>query len=165
MPIVLLRVDERLIHGQVVVAWGARLHPGLIVVVDDELAGSEWEQELYTLGLPGDMDALFFDVSEGRKRLDKWRHEEARIILLTRDMETMSRVAEGGVLSGEEVNVGGVHDAPGRSPVLPYVFLSRTEIQAIRRLEAEGVRVTARDLPGSESVELSRLVDESTWEQ
>jgi PTS system mannose-specific IIB component/fructoselysine and glucoselysine-specific PTS system IIB component len=44
MSIVLFRVDERLIHGQVVVGWGAELHPDRIIVVDDEIAHSQWEQ-------------------------------------------------------------------------------------------------------------------------
>jgi mannose/fructose/N-acetylgalactosamine-specific phosphotransferase system component IIB len=52
MPIVLFRVDERLIHGQVVVGWGGPLHADRIVVVDDAIAGSPWEQELYCLGVP-----------------------------------------------------------------------------------------------------------------
>jgi PTS system mannose-specific IIB component/fructoselysine and glucoselysine-specific PTS system IIB component len=52
MPIVLLRVDERLIHGQVVVGWGEHIHMDRIAVVDDEISASPWEQELYCLGVP-----------------------------------------------------------------------------------------------------------------
>ena len=63
MPITLLRVDERLIHGQVVVGWGERYHVDRIVVVDDELRRSEWEQELYCLGVPPNVDAAFVDDS------------------------------------------------------------------------------------------------------
>ena len=51
MAIVLYRVDERLIHGQVVLGWGRELRPGRYVVVDDALAESEWEQELYRLSV------------------------------------------------------------------------------------------------------------------
>jgi PTS system mannose-specific IIB component/fructoselysine and glucoselysine-specific PTS system IIB component len=57
MSIVLFRVDERLIHGQVVVGWGERLHIQQIVVVDDQLRESPWEQELYCLGVPPSVDA------------------------------------------------------------------------------------------------------------
>ena len=46
VPIVLFRVDERLIHGQVVIGWGHELRPERYVVVDDDLAESPWEQEL-----------------------------------------------------------------------------------------------------------------------
>ena len=47
MPIALYRIDDRLIHGQVVVGWGQPLELRFIVLVDDDVAASEWEQELY----------------------------------------------------------------------------------------------------------------------
>jgi mannose/fructose/N-acetylgalactosamine-specific phosphotransferase system component IIB len=59
MPIVLCRVDERLIHGQVVVGWGTNLHVRRIVVADDELADSAWEQELYRAGVPDEVRPSF----------------------------------------------------------------------------------------------------------
>ncbi len=59
MPVVLYRIDERLIHGQVVMGWGPQLGVEHYVVVDDELATSEWEQDLYRLGLPDATTADF----------------------------------------------------------------------------------------------------------
>jgi mannose/fructose/N-acetylgalactosamine-specific phosphotransferase system component IIB len=155
MPIVLYRVDERLIHGQVVVGWGMHLHPNLIVVVDDQLAESPWEQELYCLGLPPQMEARFEGVEGARARLEEWRKGQARVLLLTRDVRTMRRLAEGGVLRGEEVNIGGIHYAPGRKAVLPYVYLSDEERTEMKRLAEEGVTISARDLPSSRRVEFS----------
>ena len=70
MAIVLFRVDERLIHGQVVVGWGTRLHPNRIVVVDDDLAVSPWEQDLYTLGLPDDLRQ--WPPACSTRRLRRW---------------------------------------------------------------------------------------------
>ncbi|NIV57363.1 MAG: PTS transporter subunit IIB, partial [Actinobacteria bacterium] len=67
MPIVLHRVDERLIHGQVVIGWGHQLRPDRYVVVDDELAASDWEQDLYRLGA-GDADVVFADVESAVER-------------------------------------------------------------------------------------------------
>jgi len=160
MPIVLFRVDERLIHGQVVVGWGAQLHPERIVVVDDELADSKWEQELYTLGLPSDLEAEFEPVSRARDLIDEWRRSPRRTLILTRDISTMRRLGEGGLLREEEVNIGGIHFAPGRDAVLPYVFLSSEERAELRKLAADGAVIQARDLPGSRRVELADLLDE-----
>ncbi|HEX7090496.1 MAG TPA: PTS sugar transporter subunit IIB [Longimicrobiales bacterium] len=158
MPIVLLRVDERLIHGQVTVGWGAHLRPHRIVVVDDELASSTWEQELYGLGLPAGIETCFEDVATARRHLADWREAPARTIVLTRDIATMLRLAEGGSLSGAEVNIGGIHYAAGRTAVLPYVYLSDEERRELERLAEEGVEVAARDLPGSRKVELDQLL-------
>lgn len=159
MTIALYRVDERLIHGQVVVAWGNQLHPDRIAVVDDALAESSWEQELYTLGLPVDLVPEFMGVAAARERLDAWRGSGEVVIVLTRDVATMRRLAEAGALAGEDINIGGLHHAPGRREVLPYVFLSAEESDALRELDREGASVSARDLPGARRVPLEQLLD------
>lgn len=158
MGIVLFRVDERLIHGQVVLGWGVRLHPDRIVVVDDELADSPWEQELYTMGVPPEVEATFTSVSEATERLPDWRAGKPRTLLLTRDIGTMARLAGSGLLEGEEINIGGIHDAPGREQVLRYVFLSEEDRQQLRELSDRGTRVVARDVPSARGVELDELV-------
>lgn len=162
MPIVLHRIDERLIHGQVVVGWGGQLHPERIVVVDDDLAASSWEQELYSLGLPPEVTAEFTSVQQARERLPQWRISRERVFLLTRDAATMAALARGGLLRGEEINVGGLHHSPGRRQALPYVFLSAEEEDALRNLAAGGAVVSARDLPTTRPVELDQLLQDGT---
>lgn len=158
MSILLFRVDERLIHGQVVVGWGGRLNPTRIIVVDDQLATSGWEQEIYASGVPMDVEAEFRTVAEAGDRLDAWAASPERMLLLTRDVDTMSRLAASGKLRGREVNIGGIHHAPGRSQVLRYVFLSDVERALIRELAGAGVTVVARDLPGARAVGMEDLV-------
>jgi mannose/fructose/N-acetylgalactosamine-specific phosphotransferase system component IIB len=160
VSIQLIRIDERLIHGQVVVGWSAATRPDRIVVIDDALAGSEWEQELYLLGLPPAVAAEFVTVEAARKRLEEWRSATDRIILLSRDVTAMTRVAQGGLLEGQEINVGGLHHAPGRRQVLPYVFLSAEDAAGLKQLAGEGAVVTARDLPGARRVPLQQLLGE-----
>lgn len=158
MPIVLIRVDERLIHGQVVVGWGGRLHVDRLVVIDDELARSSWEQELYFLGVPPEMAASFVDVEQARNSFAEWRASPHRIILLVRNIDTLRALAEGSLLDGEEVNLGGIHHAAGRERFLPYLFLSREERAALRGLAESGVRIAARDLPASRAIPLDELL-------
>ncbi|MFL5383144.1 MAG: PTS system mannose/fructose/N-acetylgalactosamine-transporter subunit IIB [Longimicrobiaceae bacterium] len=157
MPIVLLRVDERLIHGQVVVGWGGPLHADRMVVVDDELAASPWEQELYCLGVPPEIEAAFRTVDEARGELEGWKGDGKRTIVLVRDVATARRLAEGGALAGEEVNLGGIHHAEGRAQVLPYLHLRPAERQALHEIAALGATVAARDLPASRRVPLDEL--------
>jgi D-glucosaminate PTS system EIIB component len=158
MSIVLFRVDERLIHGQVVVGWGTHLRPHRFIVVDDALADSAWEQELYTLGLPTEVESSFESIDDARAHLQEWRDSPERIILLTRDIHTMRMLAEGGLLRGDEVNIGGIHHADGREPVLPYVFLSAAESRELSQLTEEGALVSARDLPGTRRVAVESLL-------
>jgi PTS system mannose-specific IIB component/fructoselysine and glucoselysine-specific PTS system IIB component len=158
MAILLFRVDERLIHGQVVVGWGNELHPDSIIVVDDELATSEWEQDLYRLGLGDGMNASFLSVPDALENLDSLLGDTSRSILLTRDITTMLRLANTGRLRDRDVNIGGLHYAPGRDVVLPYVYLDDDQRGARTALMDEGVRVSARDLPGGRKVSAERLL-------
>ncbi len=157
MPIVLFRVDERLIHGQVVIGWGHHLRPDRYVVVDDELASSDWEQDLYRLGA-GDSIADFCTVDTARERLAEWRAESKRTIVLTGDIRTMRRLAADRLLDGERVNLGGIHHGPGRAEVLSYLHLTDEDRHDLRAMTAEGVSVSARDLPDAHRVQLANLL-------
>lgn len=156
MPLVLLRIDERLIHGQVVIGWAHQLRPDRYVVVDDDLARSQWEQDLYRLG-SGGAEVQFLSGSEARARLAEWRAGAERTIVLTRDVATMRKLVEGGALDGEVVVVGGVHHAPGRREALTYVHLTETEMADLSAMDASGVEVVARDLPDAQRVDFEHL--------
>ncbi len=157
MSIVLYRVDERLIHGQVVIGWGSQLRPGRYIVVDDELSESEWEQDLYQLGV-GDAEAVFVSVGECRRLLAGWQSDSVRSILLTRDLASMVRLAESGLLSEEKVNLGGLHHGPGREQVLTYLHLTQDDREALRMLGGNVASVSARDLPDANKVPLKSLI-------
>jgi PTS system mannose-specific IIB component/fructoselysine and glucoselysine-specific PTS system IIB component len=161
LPIVLYRVDERLVHGQVVIGWGHQLRPQRYIVVDDELAASDWEQDLYRLGAE-DAEVLFVSVEEARNRLSMWRADAERSILLTRDTATMRRLAEGGIMEGQAVNLGGLRHGPGRAEVLTYLHLSQEDLEDLDAIAGAGVEVTARDLPDTHRVSLETL-SKSRW--
>jgi len=160
MPILLYRVDERLIHGQVVIGWGSELRPDLYVVVDDQLAGSEWEQDLYRLAAGDGTEVEFHTVAGARGHLDGWRNGEGRTVLLTRDLDSMVRLASERTLEGESVNLGGIHHAEGRTRVRPYLYLNAEDRARVRALEHEGAKVSGRDLPSSLKVGLDDLLEE-----
>jgi PTS system mannose-specific IIB component/fructoselysine and glucoselysine-specific PTS system IIB component len=160
LGIALYRVDERLIHGQVVIGWGSQINPQRYLVVDDKLAVSEWEQELYRLSLPDGVVARFVSTTDAKKLIPAWQEESPRSVLLTRDIQTMLELAELGLLGGTAVNVGGIHHAPGRTQVRSYLYLDDEDRKRLQRMEKLGVTVTARDLPDSVRVPLAALLKE-----
>lgn len=153
MSVLAFRVDERLIHGQVVVGWGRALGLRRIVVVDDELAAEPLEQEIYRTGLPEEIRADFWDVETAVERLPALLESDERTLVLAEGLRTMWRLAVEGIPIGE-VNVGGVHAAPGRRRILPYVCLDPEDEARVRDLEAAGVVVVARDVPAAPGVRL-----------
>jgi mannose/fructose/N-acetylgalactosamine-specific phosphotransferase system component IIB len=156
VTLVLYRIDDRLIHGQVVVGWGQPLDIGFLVLVDDEVATSDWEQELYRMGVPPEMEVYFHTVNDAPASLERYRNDTRAGILLTGDIHSMHRlVAPGGITA---VNVGGIHHRAGRTQRLRYVFLNPDEERALRELAANGVAVTAQDVPGARPVPLDDLL-------
>jgi mannose/fructose/N-acetylgalactosamine-specific phosphotransferase system component IIB len=156
VTLVLYRIDDRLIHGQVVVGWGQPLDIEFLVLVDDEVATSDWEQELYRMGVPPEMDVYFHTVAEAPTQIERYRADARPGILLTGDIDSMRRLVEtAGITS---VNVGGVHHRAGRTQRLRYVFLSPDEEDVLRGLAARNVSVTAQDVPGARPVPLDDLL-------
>ena len=156
MPIDLYRIDDRLVHGQVVVGWGQPLDITRIVLVDDDVAESDWEQELYRMGVPPEMQIVFETVASAAEHLEEYRRDDARAILLTGDIETMRRLADAAGVPA--VNLGGIHHRAGRSQRLRYVFLTAEEEAALRALAARGVAVAAQDVPAARPVPLDELL-------
>jgi mannose/fructose/N-acetylgalactosamine-specific phosphotransferase system component IIB len=156
VTLVLYRIDDRLIHGQVVVGWGQAMDIEFIVLVDDAVAASEWEQELYRMGVPQEMEVFFHSVAEATGRLDRYRSDRRRGILLTGDVRSMACVVAGGGVPA--VNVGGVHHRPGRVQRLRYVYLNGDEERQLREIAARGVQVAAQDVPAAWPVPLDELL-------
>jgi PTS system mannose-specific IIB component/fructoselysine and glucoselysine-specific PTS system IIB component len=153
VPLELYRIDDRLIHGQVVVGWGQPLDIGFIVLVDDEVAASEWEQELYRMGVPPGMDVYFATVADAARDHAHYNRDPRPGILLTGDIESMRRLVDG-VAAIRAVNLGGIHHRPGRTQRLRYVFLSGDEERALRELVRRGIAVTAQDVPAARPIAL-----------
>ena len=156
MTLVLCRVDDRLIHGQVVVGWGQPLDVDFIVLVDDEVAGSDWEQELYRMGVPPEVEVYFDSVEQAASKLPQYHAEERRGILLTGEIATMRALAARGGIPA--VNIGGVHHRAGRTQRLRYVFLTDDEARELRELAKLGVTVTAQDVPSARAVALEDII-------
>lgn len=157
MTLELFRIDDRLIHGQVVVGWGQPLSLGFLVLVDDEVAGSDWEKELYRMGVPPEMDLYFESVESAAARLEAYRADKRAGMLLTGDIGTMRRLvaAAPGIRS---VMVGGIHHKPGRQARLRYVFLTADEEAQLRALADAGVTVTGQDVPQAQATALETLL-------
>jgi len=157
----LYRIDDRLIHGQVIVGWGQPMNLGFLVLVDDEVANSDWEQELYRMGVPPELDVFFASVAEASRKLDQWNRDKRPGILLTADIDTMARLAGATHATIRAVNLGGIHHRADRVERLRYLYLTGGELRALQELERHGVEVTARDVPASRPIPLSALLEAS----
>lgn len=157
MSIVLCRIDDRLIHGQVVVGWGRPMGINLIILVDDQVAGSAWEQELYRMAVSPDIEVRFVTVAQAVGQLPDWQANGKRGLVLTGDLDTMAALHNANPGIVHRINLGGVHHRPGRRERLPFVYLTDQELQTLTTLQEHGAIITAQDLPTTPPVALANL--------
>lgn len=161
MPIALIRLDDRLLHGQVVVGWGRRLDLRWYVVVDDALAAAPDEQELYAAGVPGDVTVEFLDVEDAVGSFGELAGRDEPGCVLLRETGAVARLASEGLLEGRRVVLGPMGSGPGRRALLDCLHLSPREADDLRAAARAGAEVVAREVPSSAPVPLSELLDGS----
>jgi mannose/fructose/N-acetylgalactosamine-specific phosphotransferase system component IIB len=147
--LLMVRVDDRLIHGQVTQGWGSVLHPQRLVLVNDAVAESAWERDLYLASAPEGMTVSVLSVQEAPSLIARWIERSERLIVLVESPGDALRLYRGGMLF-ERLNVGGLHFREGRREVLPYVYVDREDRQALEHLRDQGVTVECADVPGCE---------------
>lgn len=158
MPLLLYRIDDRLIHGQVVVGWGQPLNLRYIVLVDDGVANSDWEQELYRMGVPPDIEVRFATVEQAARDLRDYCADPRPGMLLTGTADAMFKLARSASVPIAAVNIGGIHHRAGRTQKLRYVFLNAEEEAALNDLAQLGVIVTAQDVPSARALPLAEVL-------
>jgi PTS system mannose-specific IIB component/fructoselysine and glucoselysine-specific PTS system IIB component len=156
MAILLYRIDDRLIHGQVILGWGRPLGIDFILLVDDQVRESPWEQDLYRMGVPAGIEVIFASRAEAVAAVPRYQEDSRRGIVLAGEIGTMTHLRQAGVtIPG--VNLGGIHHKPGRTERLPYLYLTDDELKELEALQAAGVDVAAQDLPTANPVPLRAL--------
>jgi mannose/fructose/N-acetylgalactosamine-specific phosphotransferase system component IIB len=155
------RIDDRLIHGQVAHGWGTALRATFFAIVSDALAADPPLAGLYLLAVPEGARGRAVSVAEALTPAFRAEVEAERAVLLFPGTDEPLRLREG-EFPLESLNVGGLHHAPGKTEVLPYVFLDDVDRHRLRRLSSLGVRVTAQDLPTNPAHALDVLLSRAS---
>jgi PTS system mannose-specific IIB component len=155
--IALVRVDNRLLHGQVLETWIPRLGIDEVVVADDEAAASTLARAAMTLCVPPDLPIRVLPVKEV-----PWVELAAsprRILVLVRDVAALALARGQGLAPAlaPTVNLGNVHFGPGRRPVSASVFLAAPELEILRELAQAGFALEARAIPSEPPAGLAEI--------
>ncbi|HET6413487.1 MAG TPA: PTS sugar transporter subunit IIB [Anaeromyxobacter sp.] len=155
--IVLVRVDNRLLHGQILEAWVPKLRIQKVVVADDAAATSPLALAAMTLCVPPELPIEVKPV--GEVDYAALANDRSRTLVLVRDVADLSRARTAGLTAklAPTVNVGNVHFAPGRHAVTPSVFLGDPELEALRSMEGEGFAIEARAIPAEPPTGMAEL--------
>ena len=146
--VALVRVDNRLVHGQVLEAWLPALDAQGILVADDEAAGNMLARSAMALAIPPGVKFEVLRVQAAADALKPGGKGPAaqRTLVLLRDVRDAEALHDAGVPI-PQLNLGNVHFGVGRRQVAPSVFLDRNELSALERLAAQGTKVEVRAVP------------------
>lgn len=144
--ILLTRIDNRLVHGQVGITWVRSIGTNLIVVVDDKTAEDPLQQRLMSMtAKSSNVGIRFFSIKKTIDTVHK-ASDKQRIFLVVRTPETARKLYEGGVLL-EDVNVGNMHFSKGKEKYSSKVYLDETDKEHLDYLKSKGVNVYIQDVP------------------
>ncbi len=154
----LVRVDNRLVHGQVLEAWLPALDAQGILVADDEAAGNMLARSAMALAIPPRVSLLVLRLQAAADLLRPGGRgpPAARTLLLLREVRDAVSLHAQGVLM-PRLNLGNVHFAPGRRQVSTAVFLDPSELQELEKLAATGTTVEVRAVPNETPLGLDAI--------
>lgn len=156
--VALVRVDNRLVHGQVLEAWLPALDAHGILVADDEAAGNVLARSAMALAIPPRVtfQVLRLPAAAELLRPGGKGPQAERTVVLLRDVRDAMALHEMGVPI-PQLNLGNVHFGTGRKQVSSSVFLDAGEIEALSKLAREGTLVEMRAVPADRAVPLSEI--------
>ena len=140
MSLRLVRIDDRLLHGQVVAVWLRALGAQRIVIVDDATARDDFLREVLTLAAPQGVPVEVYEVATGAARLIALAATSEPVIVLARTPRTVLELRHAGVPI-EVVDLGGMGSGPGRRRLHKTISVSPDELRELRELEKMGTRV------------------------
>lgn len=149
---VFIRIDDRLLHGQVVVSWIPYLKANEVIVADDEYADDEFMCELIRSSAPEGISVHVLSVDDTADFLNNVDNEN-KILVLLRSIEGIKRLTEKVNVDG--INVGGVGAADGRKRYYNSIHLSDEEIDILKSLAKNNINVEIRMLPKDKAVEIN----------
>jgi mannose/fructose/N-acetylgalactosamine-specific phosphotransferase system component IIB len=151
----LVRIDDRLIHGQVIAVWVKHKRFTRIQIVDDVVAADAFMVDVLRLAAPAGLDVIAETLENSVKSLNENQSPEATMILMKSPM-TAKRLYEAGI-TFNALNIGGMGMGPGRKNVFKNTAISKEEYQVLKSLEDEGVKVTFLSVPGEKSKDFADL--------
>lgn len=156
MPdIVLTRIDNRLIHGQVATQWSGSIGANLLLVANDEVAGNTLRQGLMDMAAPSYAQTRYWTIEKTISTIHKASPSQ-HIFLVCETPEDVLKLVKGGVPI-KKVNIGNMHMADGKRQVATSVAVDDKDVAAFKELQKLGVELEIRRVPTEAAESLSKL--------
>ncbi|MCQ9210817.1 PTS N-acetylgalactosamine transporter subunit IIB [Granulicatella seriolae] len=156
MPNILLtRIDNRLIHGQVATQWSSYLGANLLLVANDKVAGDTMRQGLMDMAAPSGAQTRYFTVEKTINIIGK-AADRQKIFIICENPQDVLKLVEGGVPI-TKVNIGNMHMSEGKRQVAGVVAVDDADVAAFKKLQELGVTLEIQKVPTEGKEDVSKL--------
>lgn len=146
---VILRIDDRLIHGQVIAGWVRPLGIESLILASDKICRDEWACNAYKLAIPEGIEFFCKNLEQCVKHIGQ--HNKKRAMIIVESVKEASDLVNAG-LAIQEVNVGGLSYREGTREIAPYIYLSPDDITSVVHLYHKGIKIIGKQLPNSTAI-------------
>lgn len=140
MPIKMLRIDDRLIHGQIVTAWAKNIQAEKIWIVDDGVAKDEFIKGVMKMVAPSDRELLISGLDEMPSIAKKLDEESGNVLILVKYPYVAEEIFKSGIKL-QELNIGGIGASPDRKKLFKNISASEAEKATLKEIQDLGINV------------------------
>ncbi|MCX5781957.1 MAG: PTS sugar transporter subunit IIB [Elusimicrobia bacterium] len=159
MPIVLARIDDRLIHGQVVEGWLKKIRVTHILVVSDEAARDEMQKTLLGMAAPSNVKVSTLSVDDAVSEIKLNIFDKDFLLILFSNPADALKFLNLGVKLAS-INVGGMHFSSGKRQILKNLSVDNSDIDAFENISKLGVELEGRILPDDTKIDVMSIIRE-----
>lgn len=153
----LVRVDFRLIHGQVVTKWSNTITAKTIIVVNDELSEDEFMADIYVMAAPPGIKVEVLSLAAFTEQAKTGQYDKGSILVLFKNIEDVRRTAELGI-SFKEVQIGGLGAAGSKTSVVKGISINREDADNLLYLKDRGAEVSFQVTPEETKLPLDKAL-------
>lgn len=146
MSIEIVRIDDRLIHGQIVQGWLKTIHITAILVVSDEVANDQMQQILLAMAVPSTVKLSIKNIKDASCEIANDVYEEEKLMILFSNPQDVVKMIDNGV-KFKSINVGGMHFSHGKKQLLSNLSVDENDVKSFLSLISEGIELESRALP------------------
>ena len=146
MAIKIVRIDDRLIHGQIVQGWLKTVDVDKILIVSDEVANDEMQQILLSMAVPSSVKLVIKNIKDASYEIANEVYEKDKLMILFSNPQDIVRMIDNGI-KFQSVNIGGMHYAHGKKQLLSNLSVDRNDVEAFLKLINCGIELETRALP------------------
>lgn len=160
MSVTTMRIDDRLIHGQIVTRWIADAQADTILIADDMAAGDATQQMLLKLVAPANINLLIKTINEAAQLLASSELDDKKVLLMLRNPATALALCNLG-FHIDTINVGNISNArseTGRKKLLSFIFVKAQDVECLKALAAKGIHLDIRAVPNDKSIDAMELL-------